>query len=318
MMSFMSRKWLSVATVFLVIPCLSLTAVSQEKAQNAPQSVSTDTGGRPNLISAGDLLDISVYDIPEMLQEVRVEDDGQVQLALLGSTKVSGMTAKEAGVVIAHELDSRGLFVRPQVTVLIKEYPSEGVSVTGEVQHPGFYPIMTTRSVLDVISLAGGFTPIADSRVTIKHRGGKEDRVTVKLKGDNAQAAMDEDVQVYPGDLIVVPRAGVVYVLGDVARPGGIVMQDNGSITMVEALAQAGGANPTAAMNGAIVLHKTDTGYNREKIKLNDLVRGKTADLALSANDILFVPGSKIKYLAQNTQSVASSVVGAAVYHAMP
>ena len=169
-----------------------------------------------------------------------------------------------------------------------------------------------------MISLAGGFTPIADSRVTIKHRGGKEDRVTVKLKGDNAQAAMDEDVQVYPGDLIVVPRAGVVYVLGDVARPGGIVMQDNGSITMVEALAQAGGANPTAAMNGAIVLHKTDTGYNREKIKLNDLVRGKTADLALSANDILFVPGSKIKYLAQNTQSVASSVVGAAVYHAMP
>ena len=285
------------------------------RAQQQPPS----TGGSPSapaLISPGDLLDITVYDTPEMTQEVRVEDDGEVQLSLIGPARVAGMTAQQAGVSIARQLEEHKQLLHPQVTVLVKEFASQGVSITGEVQHPGVYPVLTTRTVLDAISLAGGFTNLADSRVTIKHRSGKEERITVKLKGDDADAALDQNAVVYPGDLVVVPRAGLVYVLGDVGRPGGIVMQDNGKITIVQALAEAGGGNPTAALNGAVLLHKTDNGYTNQKIRLGDLVRGNAPDFALNSSDILFVPGSKLKYLANNTQSITSAVVGASVYHA--
>jgi polysaccharide export outer membrane protein len=210
------------------------------------------------------------------------------------------------------------MLIHPQVTVLVKEFATRSVSVSGEVQHPGVYPMLTTKSILDVVALAGGWTNLADSRVTIKHRSGQEEQITVRLKGDDAEEALAHNVLVYPGDLVVVPRAGLVYVLGDVGRPGGFVMQDNGSITLVQALAQAGGANHTAAVNSAVLLHKTETGYSREKVKLDELVRGKVPDEMMRPNDILFVPGSKLKIFAENSQSIVSSVVGASVYHAIP
>lgn len=297
------------------------SGAAQEPQQGSvvpSQSASAAGPHSPLWIGPGDLLEITVYDAPEFTQDVRVEDDGEVELNLIGATKVAGLTAEAAGIHIAEELDKRHFLIRPQVTVLIKEFASRTVSVSGEVQHPGVYPMLTTKSVLDVIALAGGWTNIADTRVTVKHRSGQEERVTVKLKEDDAQAELDQNVLVYPGDLVVVPRAGVVYVLGDVGRPGGIVMQDNGNITIVEALAQAGGANHTAALNSAVLLHKTESGYSRETVKLNDLMRGHIADLAMRPNDILFVPGSKLKILAENTQSLASSAVGASVYHAIP
>jgi polysaccharide export outer membrane protein len=312
---------------FAILVCLLIWAGSrlrpraQEPLQSnldAGQPANARAFHSPLLIGPGDLLNISAYDAPEYTQDVRVEDAGEIHLNLIGATKVGGMTAEAAGIYIADQLDKRHFLIHPQVTVLVKEFATRTVSVSGEVQHPGVYPMLTTKSILDVIALAGGWTNIADSRVAIKHRSGQEERVTVKLKGDDAQSQLDQNVLVYPGDLVVVPRAGLVYVLGDVGRPGGIVMQDNGSITVIEALAQAGGANHTAALNSAVLLHKTESGYSREKVKLNDLMQGHLADETMRPSDILFVPGSRLKYLAENSQSIASSAIGATVYHAIP
>lgn len=272
----------------------------------------------PLAISDGDLLDITIYDNPDLSQEVRVETGGFVNLNLLGPAKLGGMTAQQAGDWMAARYSAKKYLINPQVTVLIKEYSTQGVSVTGEVNHPGVYPVLASRSALDAISLAGGFTPLADTRVTIKHRSGGEERVTVDLKADEAGVALDDNAIVYPGDLVVVPRAGVVYVMGDVGRPGGLVMQDNGRLTILQALAQAGGANYTASMNGAYLLHKTDAGYVTSRVKLGDMVRGKLTDLQMARNDILYVPPSKMKHLAQNTQDLVNSASGAAMYHVLP
>ena len=268
----------------------------------------------PLLISSGDLLEITVYDNNDLDQQVRVETGGFVNLNLLGPVKLGGMTAQQAGNWIATRYAEKKYFTNPQVTVLIKEYATQSVSVTGEVNHPGIYPLLTSRSVLDAISLAGGFTPLADTRVTIKHRSGDEERLTVNLKADEAGTELDENAVIYPGDLIVVPRAGVVYVLGDVGRPGGLTMQDNGKITVLQALAQSGGANYTASMNGAYLLHKTDAGYVTSRVKVGDMVRGRIPDLSLARNDILYIPPSKLKHAVQNTQDMLSSAAGAAVY----
>jgi polysaccharide biosynthesis/export protein len=308
---------LSLRALALLAVALGIQALA--RGQGPVLAASATPSNVPVLIAPGDLLDISVYDTPEMTQEVRVETGGQVNLLLIGSAHLGGLTAQQAAQWIEKQLKERGILIQPQVTVLIKEYATTAVSVTGEVNHPGAYPVLTTRSVLDVISLAGGFTPLADTRVTIKHRSGSEERVTVKLRADEADAALDENAIVYPGDLVVVPRAGVVYVLGDVGRPGGIVMQDNGKITILQALAQAGGANYTAAMNSAYLLHKSDAGgYVSSRVKVGDLVHGKRNDFEMARNDILFIPGSKLKHLGQDTESLANSVAGSAVYHIVP
>lgn len=283
------------------------------------QAAATGTGQNvPILISPGDLLNIAVYDNPDLSQDVRVETGGFVNLNLLGPSKLGGLTAQQAGDWIAAHYVAKKYLVNPQITVLIKEYSSQGISVTGEVNHPGVYPLLATRSVLDAISLAGGFSTLADTNVTIKHRSGGEERVTVNLKADEASAELDQNAVVYPGDLVIVPRAGLVYVLGEVGRPGGLVMQDSGRMTLLQALAQSGGASYTASMNGAYLLHKTETGYVTTRIKVGDMVQGKLADMQMARNDILYIPPSRVKHFVQNTQDLVNSASGAAIYHAMP
>jgi polysaccharide export outer membrane protein len=289
--------------------------VAQAVAEDAKSASAPDV---PILITAGDLLNITVYDNPDMSQEVRVETGGMVNLNLIGPAKVGGMTARQAGDWIAKQYTDHKYLIQPQVTVLIKEYATQGVSITGEVNRPGVYPVLTSRTVLDVISMAGGLTNMADTHVTIKHRSGSEDRLTVKLRADEAGAALDENAAVFPGDLVVVPRAGIVYVLGEVGRPGGLVMQDNGKMTLLQALAQAGGASYSSAMNGARLLHKTESGYVATQVKVGDMVNGKLNDIELARNDILYIPPSKMKHLAGNTQSVVNSAAGAMIYHGMP
>jgi polysaccharide export outer membrane protein len=265
-------------------------------------------------IGPGDLLEITVFDVPEMTQQVRVGADGKAELELLGNTTLGGLTAQEAAETIARELRGRKFLLQPEVNVLVKEFASQGVSVTGEVQHPGVYQVLGPRSLLDVVSMAGGLTNVADTRITVKRRSGTEDKLTVKLKNDDADVSLSNNVQVYPGDLIVVPRAGIVYVLGEVNRPGGFVMQDSGKITLLEALAQAGGASKSASLNKAVLLRKSAQGYITNKLDVNKIERGQEPDLELGANDIVFVPNNKLKAAISGTQSIATSIGSASIY----
>jgi polysaccharide biosynthesis/export protein len=265
-------------------------------------------------IAPGDLLRITVFDVPEMEQDVRVGANGKAQLALIGDIALSGLTSQEAAETIASELRNRKLLLRPQVNVLIKEYASQGVSIVGEVQHPGIYQVLGPRSLLDLISMSGGLTNLADTRITVKRRGGAEEKITAKLKTDDAEASLANNVQINPGDLILVPRAGIVYVLGEVNRPGGFAMQDSGTITLLQALAQAGGASRTASLSKAVLMRKNGQGYVTTKLQVGKIERGQAPDLDLHANDILFVPNSRLKSVASGTQSVANSLGSASIY----
>jgi polysaccharide export outer membrane protein len=265
-------------------------------------------------IGPGDLLEITVFDVPEMTQQVRVGADGKAELQLLGNTTVAGLTAQEAAETIARELRDQKFLLHPQVNVLVKEYASQGVSVMGEVQKPGIYQVLGPRSLLDVISMAGGLTNVADTRVTVKRRGGREDQLLVKLKTDDPAASLSNNVQVYPGDLVLVPRAGIVYVLGDVNRPGGFVMQDSGKISLLQALAQAGGTAKNALLSKAVLMRKNAQGYVTQKLDIGRIERGQQPDLELGANDILFIPTNGFKSVLSGTQNVAASIGSAAIY----
>lgn len=291
----------------------TMVRAGQDDHGNAQRS---STKGLPVTltIAPGDLLEITVFDVPEMTQQVRVGADGKAELELIGSTVLGGLTAQEAAQTIARKLRNLNFLLHPQVNVLVKEFASQGVSVIGEVQHPGVFQVLGPRSLLDVVSMAGGLTNVADTRITVKRRTGAEEKLTVKLKTDDADVSLSNNVQIYPGDLVVVPRAGIVYVLGDVNRPGGFVMQDSGKISLLQALAQAGGASRTASLSKTVLLRKNAHGYATNKLDVGKIERGQAPDLELSANDILFVPNNRLKNALSGTQSIATSIGSASIY----
>jgi polysaccharide export outer membrane protein len=289
-----------------------IACVQQDHGKS--QEPSTKEMPAPLKIAPGDLLHITVFDVPEMTQDVRVGAKGEAQMALIGNIDMAGLTGEEAAEGIARELRNRKLLLSPQVNVLIKEFASQGVSVIGEVQHPGVYQVLGSRSLLDLISMAGGLTNVADTRITVKRRRGSEQTIMVKLKTDDPDTSLNNNVQVYPGDLIVVPRAGIVYVLGDVNRPGGFVMQDSGKITLLQALAQAGGASKSASLNKAVLMRKNAQGYATIKLSVGKIQKGEAPDLDLHSNDILFVPNNRLKNAISGTQSMISSIGSASIY----
>ena len=222
---------------------------------------------------------------------------------------------------IARQLRERNFLLHPRVNVAIKESASQNVSVIGEVQHPGVYPITSVRTLLDVLSLAGGLTNTAGSRINIKRYSAAEDTITVTFKGSDAGALSSINALVYPGDSVIVPRAGIVYVLGDVARPGGFVMQDSGRITLLQAMAQAGGPLTTAAANHTVLLHQENGNYAvAKKLDFGKVARGRDADLELQANDIVFVPNARLKSAFRSSGSIAataSTISTVAIYGLM-
>jgi polysaccharide export outer membrane protein len=305
--------WLGIVLALMHIAVSSPIARAQQDQGNS-QEPSTKEMPAPLKIASGDLLHITVFDVPEMTQDVRIGAKGEAQLALIGNIDLAGLTGEEAAEAIARELRNRKLLLSPQVNVLIKEFASQGVSVIGEVQHPGVFQVLGARSLLDVISMAGGLTNVADTRITVKRRRGSEQTITVKLTTDDPNTSLTNNVQIYPGDLIVVPRAGIVYVLGDVNRPGGFVMQDSGKITLLQALAQAGGASKSASLSKAVLMRKNAQGYATTKLHVGKIQNGEAPDLDLHSNDILFVPNNRLKNALSGTQSVMSSIGSASIY----
>jgi polysaccharide biosynthesis/export protein len=305
--------WVGLVLVLMHITVSSPAARAQQDQDDSQRSSATDKPA-PLKIAPGDLLHITVFDVPEMTQDVRIGAKGEAQLALIGNIDLAELTGEEAGDAIARELRNRKLLLSPQVNVLIKEFASQGVSVIGEVQHPGVYQVLGSRSLLDLISMAGGLTNVADTRITIKRRRGSEQAITVKLKTDDPATSLNNNVQIYPGDLIVVPRAGIVYVLGDVNRPGGFVMQDSGKITLLQALAQAGGASKSASLSRTVLMRKNAQGYETTKLHVGKIQKGEAPDLDLHSNDILFVPNNRLKNALSGTQSVLSSIGSASIY----
>lgn len=303
--------WIALVLMYLAVS--SAIAGAQQDPGNA-QSSSSKEAPVVLKIAPGDLIHISVFDVPEMTQDVRVGSKGEAQLALVGTVMLAGLTGDEAAETIASELRNRKLLLQPQVNVLIKEFSSQGVSVIGEVQHPGVYQVLGARTLLDLISMAGGLTNTADTKITVKRRRGEEQNLTVKLKTDDPNTSLANNVQVYPGDLIVVPRAGIVYVLGDVNRPGGFVMQDSGRISLLQALAQAGGASKSASLSKAVLMHRNGEGYQTTKLHVDKMQKGEQPDLELQANDILFIPNNRLKNAMTGTQAVVSSLGSASIY----
>jgi polysaccharide export outer membrane protein len=322
------RRCLNVRVVFLVIcfvtvmscNALSQTTVEppvapQRKGDTPPSPVARLSVNRDKMrIGAGDLLDISVYGVSDFKQEARVSDMGEVSIPLVGTLMLGGMTVDEAQKAVAKSLMDGGYFRDPHVMILIKDFASQGISVMGEVGKPGVYPAMSTRRLYDMISMAGGFSAKAGKLVIITHRDTPETPDKVMLTNDPAKS-LDSNVPVYPGDTIVVSKAGIVYVVGDVSRPGGFVMENGERMTVLQAIAMAQGVNRTAAVGSAKLIRRTTGTPEEVKIPLKGILAAKAPDVDLMAEDILFIPGSAAKNaFKRGMESALQIATSAAIY----
>jgi polysaccharide export outer membrane protein len=305
----MRSRW----QMLLVLAAMNLVLLNASAQVAAPQQPVTPTAPHTLRISSGDLLELTVFDTPELSSKLRVNEAGDVSIPIAGALRVSGMTAEEAAATVEDKYRSARILNYPHASVFIAEYATQGVTVAGEVKNPGIYPLLGTHTLLDLVSAAGGVTPIAGKAVTVTHKSDPLHPEVVQIEIKPGSVAANVDVR--PGDTIAVSRAGVVYVVGDVAKPGGFLIETNDRLSVLQALALAQGTNRTAAQNKAKLIRKTSTGREEYPLDLKRVLANKSPDLPLNDGDILFVPTSAIKtWQARSVDAAIALTTGLVIY----
>jgi polysaccharide biosynthesis/export protein len=267
-------------------------------------------------VEAGDLVEVAVYNVPELTTKARVSSKGEIYLPLIDYVHVAGLTAEEAEGLIQKRLSDGGFVKNPHVTLFVDQYATQGASILGEVARPGVYPVPGDQRLFDLISAAGGFTEKAGRSIAITHRDQPDKPITVPLSR-NANDNPESNVPILPGDTIIVRKADLIYVVGDVGRPSGFLM-DGAHLTVLQAIAMAGGTTRTANLDGARIIHRRTDGLSETPVELKKILRAKAPDVTMQADDILFVPTSAAKVFAGRAVEVAMQAAAAASVVAIP
>jgi polysaccharide export outer membrane protein len=311
-----------------------------------------ETGVPEYRIGANDLVAVSVFDAPELNRSVRVSASGEISLPLLGTFLAAGQTPRQLEAAIADRL--RAHYMRdPQVSVFVQDMQSHGVSVFGAVMKPGVYQIRGVASLVEVLSLAAGIAPDAGDLVIVvrgseapepaengasNNTSNTTTNNTANLGARNSpngvtavagetievslgrlldRADPQDNILIYPGDVVKVTRAGMVYVVGEVHKPGGFVLTANQKISVLQALALAEGPTSTAARSKAVVIRTdTTTGQRSEiPIDLGKILNGKAEDPRLESSDIVFVPNSATRSgFYRGAEAILATASGLAIY----
>jgi len=296
----------------LVFIAVSASPVLWAQANKGPEISAPATAQSEMRIGAGDLLSVGVFDTPELSGNFRVDENGVTSFPLIGTVHLAGLSTEQAQQLIQSKLVEGNFVKHPQVTVLITEYATQGITILGEVKTPGVYPALGGKHLFDLIAMASGLTPTAGNLVTVTHRYHPSNPITVPLRSSNGE--LTSNIALQPGDTVVVQRAGIVYVLGDVGRPGGFVI-DSDYMTVVQALALAQGAATTASLNKAKLLRRTASGVKEIPLPLKAILQSKIPDQVVQAGDIIFVPSSAAKSIIHGGfQGILQSALVATIY----
>ncbi len=284
-------------------PPAVFTAASVPTTPPPPSAVDTAS----YLLGPEDLLTVRVFaadDIPD--KPVQIDNDGTLTLPMIGPVHAAGLTVGQlqANLVAAY----KKYFKDPQVTVQVNEFHSQPVSVAGNVNLPGVVQLRGNRDLMEVISMAGGLRPDAGDVVEITRNlsegpipvagaftdpSGKYSVAHIDLRAVMNGKDPQGNIVIKPHDVVTVPRARMIYVLGNVLKPGGFVLSDDESMSISKALALAGGWDKTAQLSGARVL-RASGGAEREQIPANvkKIMQNKAPDIQMRPDDILYIPNS--------------------------
>jgi len=309
-----------------------MPAEEATKPDTAPAPHGPDKLGPNYIIGPEDVLDVDVFNVPELRKTVRVSNDGTIALSLLGRVKAAGLTTEQ----LRDELEEKygeTYLQNPQVSVYITEFHAQPVSVIGAVERPGLYQLTGPRTLIEILSMAGGLAkrtsaPAGKTLYVTRKEGfgdlsvaeGMQLVAPQKLEINISRLLYSHEdvlnIEIQPRDTISVTKADVIYVVGDVRKPGGFVLEDRENLTVLQALAMAEGVLNTASKSQARIIRKTAEGARTEiPVDLKKVLAGKSPDEVMAANDILFVPNSAAKSaLKRGAEAAIGTVSGILIY----
>jgi polysaccharide biosynthesis/export protein len=274
------RRLLSILATALIVFPLSLFAQEQ-------------TGDYR--IGPKDLLEIRVFEIPELNLERRVSNSGSIDLPLLGEVSVSGLTSSEVNSRVEALLTAKYVN-RANVSVVVKEYANNPVSIVGAVQKPGPLNISGNWYLLQAISAAGGLTQQAGRKIYVLRRApnGLSDRLEIKVEDLFRGTSSTWNIPIFPSDVVnIPPRTPVkIFCLGEVKTPGAIEFDSDDRISLLSVIAKAGGLTDRAS-NSIRIKHKGPDGKDVETVaNFRRIVSGTDPDLILTPDDVVIIKES--------------------------
>ena len=273
-----------------------------ELNSNGPTSTPTSSAGEEYRIGRDDLIEVNVFEVPELGSITRVGGNGKISLPLLGTVEAANHTSHELERVIEEALKAN--YVNdPHVTVLVREYASQPVSVIGAVKAPGIYQIKGQKRLLDILAMAQGLDQNAGKTIQILRRqsegtnaSDEPQTITITTEELFQSGKTELNIPIEAGDVINVLQAGSVFVIGEVTRPGEYVVRQGKDITAAQALALGGGFSKEAKKQQCLIIRIHRDG-SKEEIPVNvaKILDGSLQDVPIMPNDILFVPANKVK-----------------------
>lgn len=292
-------------TAFLVVLLTAVCATAQQPANTRNQS---EAG---YILGPDDQILIRVLDAEEISEKpFLIGTDGYIRLPMVGRLRAAGLTVEQLEMAITSGL--KPFFQEPQVSVSVVEFRSQPVSVLGAVANSGVVQLRGHKTLFEVISAAGGLKNEAGNSIKITRRkefgpiplptaiadpSGQFSVAEVSVKSVMEARNPQENIEVKPNDVISIPRADLIYVVGAVKRAGGFVLSEREHISVLQALSMAEGLDRVASPKNAKILRSSDGASTRKEIPVdvNKILAGKTGDVQLFANDILFIPNSGAK-----------------------
>jgi polysaccharide export outer membrane protein len=297
-------------TTWAALPLVVLAAAGLW-GQSAPPAGSVNSSSSSYTLGPDDQIMVRALHVPEIPDKpIHIAADGSIQLPMVGRMQAGGLTTWRLETELKKAL--REYVQEPEVSVELVEQRSQPVTVLGAVKTPGSYQLRGPRTLIEVLSLAGGVDADAGYLVRVARRASQGPLPVANAKPDstggysvaeiNLQEAMDgkfaeSSIAIRPYDVVTVPRAKMIYVIGEVKKQGGFVLRETQHISVLQALAMAEGMTKTAGGKNAKVLRPTGDGDQRREVPVNvpGILAGKTADAPLEPGDILFIPNSAAK-----------------------
>lgn len=303
----------SAIAVYFLLDASPLNA--QEPTPSSSFATQFTTRNGDALITPGDLLSISVFDTSEFSGTMRVGNEGNIALPLVGSLHVAGLTAPTAAKLISDRLVEGNFLKNPQVSVSFVDFINQSALVLGDVAKPGPVPILGTRTLWEIIGAAGGINPTAANKVIIIHRSDPAHPLELPIDWSK-NLAQQPNPTISLGDTVEVPQAGLVYVVGEVGRQGAYpILREK--MTVLQAITYSGGIKYTSKASETRLMRNTANGRQISKVDIPGMLKGKVADFALQDDDLLFIPNSVSKVVITRGLTAAIGVVSAlAVYRA--
>ena len=311
------------------LPTEEIKASEQVRAMNERILMRSLSSGkdyyRDYKIGPEDLIEISVFEEEKLNKTVRVSSQGNISLPLLGILRVKGLTANELEKEI-RDLLAEKYFQDPHVSIFIKEYRNQRISVIGAVDKPGPYDVTGQKTILDALGMAGGLKEEAGPLLFLirppqpedEVSKGKEDSEAMKpktfvidleellVKGD-----LTLNLPLMHGDVINIPVSGKIFVGGEVKNPGGFPLKGK-KLTISQAIALAGGLGPKAAGSETKIFRYSEKGPGKEVLSANvyAIQKGQQGDLPLRENDIIIVPLSGTKAFLIELRDTVKGLMG--------